>query len=100
MIKVISRKFLEGDLCSGPESLGTKAVLLAETALFLESLPSLMMKTNQQGWVPLGAAGAGPLRTLSGSVQKMMTDTLILISNTVEMSSVLHSRTCEILPYI
>lgn len=79
MVRVVSRKFFEGGLCSGPESLGMKVVLLVETALFLECLPSIMMKTNQQGRVPLGAAGAGVLRTLKGSVPKMMTDAFIFI---------------------
>lgn len=91
---MISRKFLEGDLCSGPENLGSKAVLGVETALSLESLPNIMMRTDWQGqW-------GRSLRSLRGSVRKRMTDAYIFISNTVEMSSALHSRTCEILPYI
>lgn len=59
MLRVISRKFLEGGLYSGPESLETKAILLVETALLLESLPSIMMRTNRQGWVSLGVGRAG-----------------------------------------
>lgn len=56
---MISRKFLEGDLCSGPENLGSKAVLGVETALSLVSLPN-MMRTDWQGRVPVGEGPQGP----------------------------------------